>query len=307
MYQFEAPSGCKTTNSLIALVPELGNANVHIKNQKFVEQAIRTMMKDAHHKLQVVADFDRTLSKYSENGKLCCTTHSVLEESPVMPDYFKVEATKLKDHYLPIEFDHSLTIEEKIPKMIEWWTKGHELLVSCKLSREALTNIVANSNARLRDGCKDFFDELHNLDIPILIFSAGIGDIIHLAITQQANFYRENMKIVSNFLKFDEQGVIVGFENELIHTFNKNENAIHSSDYFFNIRHRENLLLMGDSIGDLRMAEGADHVLCMLKIGFLNFKVAENLDHYMDKFDIVIVEDESLKVVNSLMKTILGA
>ena len=67
---------------------------------------------------------------------------------------------------------------------------------------------------------------------------------------------------------------MVGFVGEeIIHTFNKNENAIHSSDYFYNIRHRENLLLMGDSLGDLRMAEGADHVECILKIGFLNFKV----------------------------------
>ncbi|KAH9523261.1 Cytosolic 5'-nucleotidase 3A [Bulinus truncatus] len=286
------------SDSLVALVPELGGSNVRVRDPVFVEEAIRTMMKDAHHKLQVVADFDRTLSKYSEHGQLCSTTHSVLEESPVMPDYFKTEATKLKDKYLPIEFDPNLTIEEKIPKMIEWWTKGHELLVSCKLSKEALTHIVADSRARLRDGCKAFFDQLHVLDIPILIFSAGIGDIIDLAIKQQAKFYPENMKIVSNFLRFDEQGVIVGFENDLIHTFNKNENAIHSSDYFFNIRHRENLLLMGDSIGDLRMAEGADHVLCMLKIGFLNFKVEENLDLYMENFDIVIIEDESLKVVN---------
>lgn len=70
------------------------------------------------------------------------------------------------------------------------------------------------------------------------------------------------------------QGNVVGFANdEIIHTFNKNENTFHSSDYFYNIRHRENLLLMGDSVGDLGMAEGADHVECALKIGFLNFKV----------------------------------
>ena len=60
----------------------------------------------------------------------------------------------------------------------------------------------------------------------------------------------------------------------MIHVYNKNENAIHSSDYFDNIRHRENLLLLGDSLGDLRMAEGAGDLKCMLKIGFLNFKVS---------------------------------
>ncbi|BFZ15446.1 hypothetical protein BsWGS_18485 [Bradybaena similaris] len=292
--------------SLVNLVPVLGRSNVKMKDPEFVEKAIRVMMKDAHHKLQVVADFDRTLSKYAENGKICSTTHNVLEESKYMPDYFKEKALRLKEHYLPIEFDHTKTVEEKIPKMIEWWTKGHELVTSCHLTRDTIRQIVAESFARLRNGCKWFFDQLHELDIPILIFSAGIGDIIHETILQQASFYR-NMKIVSNFLKFDEQGKVIGFDgDEIIHTFNKNENTIHSGDYFYNIRHRENLLLMGDSIGDLGMSEGADHVECELKIGFLNFKVEDNLPTYLESFDVVIIEDESLDVVNGIMKTILG-
>lgn len=67
---------------------------------------------------------------------------------------------------------------------------------------------------------------------------------------------------------------MVGFVGDMIHVYNKNENAIHSSDYFDNIRHRENLLLLGDSLGDLRMAEGAGDLKCTLKIGFLNYKVS---------------------------------
>lgn len=294
-------------DSLKNLVPELGRANVRMRDPVFVEKAIRIMMKDAQHKLQIVADFDRTLSKYSENGKPCSTTHSVLEESKHMPEFYRTESLKLKEIYLPIEFDHSKTIEEKIPKMIEWWHKGHVLLTSCHLTRQDLTPIVADSLARLRDGCKSFFNLLHSLDIPILIFSAGIGDVINETINQQATFFPKNMKIVANFLKFDEMGKMVGFMgDEIIHTFNKNENAIHFSDYFYNIRHRENLLLMGDSLGDLRMAEGADHVECILKIGFLNFKVQENLDLYMQSYDVVIIEDESLDIINGLVGTILG-
>ena len=34
---------------------------------------------------------------------------------------------------------------------------------------------------------------------------------------------------------FSLQGVMVGFKGELIHTFNKNENAIHKSTYFQDI------------------------------------------------------------------------
>ena len=65
---------------------------------------------------------------------------------------------------------------------------------------------------------------------------------------------------------------MVGFENELIHVFNKNENAIHDSDYFKKLEGRDNVILLGDSLGDLKMADGAN-ASNLLKIGFLNDKV----------------------------------
>ena len=54
-----------------------------------------------------------------------------------------------------------------------------------------------------RDGCNAFFALLHQHSIPLLIFSAGLGDIIEEVIQQRSKFYG-NMKIVSNFMKFDE-------------------------------------------------------------------------------------------------------
>ncbi|KAL8601526.1 hypothetical protein ACOMHN_000468 [Nucella lapillus] len=287
------------------LIPELENENVHIKNPQNVAKIIRQMMDDAHHKLQVVADFDRTLSKYAHRGETCSTTHGVLEDSRYMSEEFKKKASALKETYLPIEFDGTKTIAEKIPSMIEWWTKGHTLISNSHLTRDLLRTIVRNSTAHLRDGCQWFFDQLHEHEIPLLIFSAGLGDIISELMSFQGRLY-ENMRIVSNFLQFDKEGKVTGFTNDLIHVYNKNENAIHSSNYFENIKHRENLILLGDSLGDLRMAEGAGKLECMLKIGFLNFKVEENLEQYKDSYDIVIIQDETMDVVNSVMKKILG-
>ena len=54
--------------------------------------------------------------------------------------------------------------------------------------------------------------------------------------------------------------------------FNKNENAIHDSDYFKKLEGRDNVILLGDSLGDLKMADGAN-ASNLLKIGFLNDKV----------------------------------
>ena len=66
---------------------------------------------------------------------------------------------------------------------------------------------------------------------------------------------------------------MVGFKGKLIHVFNKNENAIHSSDYFEKLHNRTNVVLMGDSLGDIKMALGVPQPSNVLKIGFLNDKV----------------------------------
>lgn len=226
----------------------------------------------------------------------------MLEEGS-LPDYYKEKARELRDTYFPIEINPHLTIEEKIPKMIEWWTQAHELLESCEISRESIRQCVTMSSAKLRDGCCWFFDELKKHEVPVLIFSAGIGDIIEEIIKQQSTMH-DNMHVVSNYMKFNEENKMIGFQNEIIHVYNKNENAIHGSDYFQNIEHRTSMILMGDSLGDLHMADGAD-VNHKLKIGFLNTRVAESLELYKQKYDIVLVEDEALDVPNSLLRKIL--
>ena len=66
---------------------------------------------------------------------------------------------------------------------------------------------------------------------------------------------------------------MIGFKGAVIHVFNKNEAAVHDSDYFQNLSHCTNILLMGDSLGDLQMANGAENVEENLTIGFLNIRV----------------------------------
>ena len=46
-----------------------------------------------------------------------------------------------------------------------------------------------------------------------------------------------------------------------------------NSDYFQQLQGKTNILLLGDSMGDLTMADGVPGVENILKIGFLNDKV----------------------------------
>ena len=70
------------------------------------------------------------------------------------------------------------------------------------------------------------------------------------------------------------QGTLVGFKGEPIHTFNKDAHALQNASYFGNLRHRHNIILLGDSLGDLDIAHGLIKPENLLTIGYLNEQVS---------------------------------
>ncbi|XP_016787304.2 7-methylguanosine phosphate-specific 5'-nucleotidase isoform X2 [Pan troglodytes] len=216
----------------------------------------------------------------------------------------RLQLTALLHRYYPIEIDPHRTVKEKLPHMVEWWTKAHNLLCQQKIQKFQIAQVVRESNAMLREGYKTFFNTLYHNNIPLFIFSAGIGDILE-EIIRQMKVFHPNIHIVSNYMDFNEDGFLQGFKGQLIHTYNKNSSACENSGYFQQLEGKTNVILLGDSIGDLTMADGVPGVQNILKIGFLNDKVEERRERYMDSYDIVLEKDETLDVVNGLLQHIL--
>lgn len=221
--------------------------------------------------------------------------------SPNMKRQFQ----KLRDHYLPIEHDPKMSKEEKTPFMIEWWTKSLGLTVDTQVTREAIKDMVKSSSTHLKEGCKFFFYTLERNDIPLLVFSAGLGDIVQEWINKEAGSFK-NMKVVSNFMTFDSKtNRITGFNGKLIHAFNKNEGALLDTVYEKQVRTRPNVILIGDSLGDVDMAKGLLATENVLKIGFLNEKVEQLLPTYMNAYDIVTIKDNSFEIPNAILRNVL--
>ena len=55
--------------------------------------------------------------------------------------------------------------------------------------------------------------------------------------------------------------------------YNKHDGALRNTEYFKQFKDNSNIILMGDSLGDLNMADGVPNRENILKIGFLNDKV----------------------------------
>ncbi|KAI9999468.1 hypothetical protein NQD34_018511 [Periophthalmus magnuspinnatus] len=298
---------------IIEMMPQFEKNTVHMKDPERVEQII-CGLKNINKKTKIITDFDMTLSKFQVNGKRCPTCHRLTTTKPWcvqillttrwVTDECRQKLVQLKNQYYPIEIDPQLTMEEKYPFMVEWYFKSHTLLVEQRLQKDKLPEAVRDSDAALRDGYEQFFDRLHQHNVPVFIFSAGLGDVLE-EILRQSGVYLPNVKVVSNFMDFDDNGVIRGFKGELIHVYNKHDGALRNTEYFKQLKENCNIILMGDSLGDLSMADGVPNVENILKIGFLNDKVEERLDKYLDHYDIVLVRDETLEVPNAILQKVL--
>ncbi|GFS92203.1 7-methylguanosine phosphate-specific 5'-nucleotidase [Nephila pilipes] len=296
-----SPHGLRMTSYLMEI---LNRNTVHIKNRDHVEEIVSRIIRGGASKLQVISDFDQTLSRVHKNGEKCTTTYGIFEHSSRISEEYKNQTAFLYNHYHPIEVDPHLTKAEKEPYMIEWYTKCIDLMPSSGITKDCVPDMVADLNVILRDNSDVLLESLYKNNVPLLIFSAGIGDVLKVVL-QRCNLLYPNVKIIANFLQFDSENKLIGFKNDLIHTFNKNRSSIENHEYFDHVRVRNNVILLGDSLGDLDMAAGVQDADVMLKIGFLNFKIEENLPKYLDAFDIVLSDDQSMDVIVGLLQNIL--
>ncbi|XP_053323610.1 cytosolic 5'-nucleotidase 3A isoform X1 [Spea bombifrons] len=302
IFTVKKKTGRKT--KIIEMMPEFQKKTVHIKDPAKVEEIICGLIKGGASKLQVITDFDMTLSRFSYNGKRCPTCHNIIDNCKFVSDECRKKLYQLKEKYYAIEIDPNLSIKEKYPYMVEWYTKSHKLLIEQRLQKDKMAEVVRESDVMLKEGYEAFFDKLNDHNIPVFIFSAGLGDVLEEVI-RQSGVYHPNVKVVSNFMDFDENGILKGFKGELIHVYNKHDGALKNTEYFGHLKDNSNIILLGDSLGDLTMADGVPNVENILKIGYLNDKVEELLEKYMDSYDIVIVKDETLDVANSIIQKIL--
>lgn len=56
---------------------------------------------------------------------------------------------------------------------------------------------------------------------------------------------------------------------------------------------RTNVLVLGDSLGDVEMAKGMRNPGAILKIAFLNDNINEHMESYLTSYDVVIQEIKS--------------
>ncbi|PKI48450.1 hypothetical protein CRG98_031155 [Punica granatum] len=260
-------------------VPAKASINMVVGDRDLLEKKIAAIRMAGPQKLQVIADFDATLTRYWVDGLRGNSSHGLLQQGN--PKY-DAKRQQLYEYYHPLEYSPTIPIDEKTKLMEEWWEKTHGLLVEGGLTYDAIQKSVANARIAFRDGVVELFELLAKKGIPVLIFSAGLADVIEEVLRQKLHRSFTNIRIVSNRMVFDDDGRLVSFKGRTIHSLNKNEHALDMAAPLHDtlgdndgpvndnasVKMRTNVLLLGDHIGDLRMSDGLNYDT-RISVGFL--------------------------------------
>ncbi|KAJ7315273.1 7-methylguanosine phosphate-specific 5'-nucleotidase [Desmophyllum pertusum] len=223
----------KIKEAVDEMIKNIDKPNVYIRDSVGVREKLKLLYEGGPEKAarssQTLIRHSQNLSSMEKKAAQCMVSSRAASCSQ---NHTEKRPKKLKEKYMPIEFSE-LSSEEKLPHMVEWWTKSHELLTELgikkdilsqvvedapialrwtkgnelitelKLKQSQIPEIVKDAHIALRDGVEWFFVKLHEKNVPLLIISGGLGDVIKEVIDQQSTMY-DNVNIVANFFKFEQ-------------------------------------------------------------------------------------------------------
>ncbi|OWM64082.1 hypothetical protein CDL15_Pgr011537 [Punica granatum] len=308
-------------------VPAKASINMVVGDRDLLEKKIAAIRMAGPQKLQFVSASMDTIYFTDEEKSMCINdsfsslfvgklilllaSHGLLQQGN--PKY-DAKRQQLYEYYHPLEYSPTIPIDEKTKLMEEWWEKTHGLLVEGGLTYDAIQKSVANARIAFRDGVVELFELLAKKGIPVLIFSAGLADVIEEVLRQKLHRSFTNIRIVSNRMVFDDDGRLVSFKGRTIHSLNKNEHALDMAAPLHDtlgdndgpvndnasVKMRTNVLLLGDHIGDLRMSDGLNYDT-RISVGFLNDNIEGSIDCYSKSFDVVYLNDAPMSGVVELV------
>tara|TARA_Y100000310_G_C20597418_1_gene771228 strand:- start:405 stop:1250 length:846 start_codon:yes stop_codon:yes gene_type:complete len=278
--------------------------DVIISDPEEFERKKKAFVKGGKDKVHVISDFDKTLTKAFVNGKKVRAIISQLYEGEGLTEDYREKAQALHDKYVPIEIDGNISTEKKTRAMDEWWRTHKKLLIDSGLNINDVKKIVDEGYLEFRDNIGEFLDFLKDKNIPLVVLSAtGLGEAIPLYFEKIGKMY-DNIHIITNSMLYDDNGDAIGIREPVIHSMNKGEIALEGMPIRDELENRKNVLLLGDSLGDLNMTKGFEYDN-IIKIGFFNYQDEQNLEEFKKAFDVVILNDGSFEFVNNLLKEIV--
>ena len=122
--------------------------------------------------------------------------------------------------------DPNTPLHERVDQIKEWWDEDFKVISGEKLHRSQLVDIVQDSSIYMRHGADSLITFVKNQAIPMLLVSAGIGDIVTTTMDwlyKQCGFENpQNIDVISNMGSYEDDW-LVEFSEPVVHIMNKKE------------------------------------------------------------------------------------
>ncbi|CAD8153145.1 unnamed protein product [Paramecium pentaurelia] len=277
----------KKTNSFI-------EEKLIIRNPEELKSKIEKMISEGAKQMQIVTDFDQTISSF-----LSPATFSLFRMSELSPQDFKNKMQSYYDYYVPIEKDQSIKIEEKNKHMHEWYQKVSEAFHEAKFTKSLSCQILNTSHIYLRYLFEPFFNKCVEEHVPFHIVSGGLDRVINtiLSSIHEIDTYDE-MTLHTNQMLFQDDTLE---KMEMLVTATTKAKILETSG----IQFRNNTILLGDLPSDFYMTKFLN-IPNQVSIGFLAQDHAYQLEEYKKLYDITIIGDPSFLVPLVLLSKVMG-
>ncbi len=264
-----------------------------IPNPQYVSKIKNIIREEGKDKLQIISDFDRTLTYAEINGRKTPSIIGMLRDGKHLTEEYAKKTQALFEKYNPIEQDQTISSHDRKEAMQNWWEEHYEILKYSNLKRDDLLDIVRNGEVQLRKGLDIFLHNLEKQNIPFIIFSSsGIGDAIKMYLEERGLALNNIHYLTNQFIW--KNNIMIDVKQPIIHSFNKDETILETiPEIYNNIKDRKNVILLGDSIKDIGMVDGFEYNN-LLKIGFLNGRDVKYQEQYEKSFDIILKGDGDL-------------
>ena len=270
-------------------------------------------------KIIFISDFDYTLfNKYNyETGDKYTSSYGMYNQDVFGGNQETVIEARKKLHAYYLKFEEDISIDENIrkEKLLEWNVKALELMAHPKFTKESVKKMVElkynDKFVNIKKNVSKFYEKLIELNIPIIIVSGGIKEIIiefmQLLNIKGFNDYikKGRLTFIANEILFDENTKkCIGYNKNVIYGFNK-------SEYVAKLVHEkypnvENVMVFGDLDTDYKSIEklNLDKNKNVIGVGFLyyypnevkdeKFKIDDNdsLEFFKKFFDVNLLMDE---------------
>ena len=302
-----------------------------ILNEKINRINIIFNSKKNRNRIIYITDFDYTItSKYNySTGKRCLNTYSIYNQEAFNGDQklYLSQDKKLAELYAKYEEDTSYDYETRKKKSFEWYELSLLNMSNEKITPESFKKMVELSieDIKFRNDFKVLLEILIQKDIPIVIISGGIKEIIiEILKTMKVQGFEDYLKqkrviIIANSL-LDEEGNLINWKEkekkeDIIYPFNKNIIIKKNLEKYFD--KFESIIIAGDLISDYKSIEEIKiNKENIIGFGFLDYnpsKINSDFDYkkdslfkeYSDIFDVVLINDQGyIQIINTINKII---